>query len=67
MKVSTPFGRHPFQFRYVEVKDGELSVIGTVVGLESGLVLERRELAIAAGLVAAAAAITIGRRRAKAR
>jgi hypothetical protein len=63
VKASTPFGRHPFRFAYVEVEGGELAVMGTVAGLPSGVVFERRDLAIAAGLVAVGAAVAIRRRR----
>jgi hypothetical protein len=65
MKMSTPFGRHPFRFERVEFEHGELAVTGTVAGLPAGVVFERRDLAVAAGLVAVGMLVAVRRGRAR--
>ena len=67
MKVTTPFGRFPFEFRRVEVRDGEVTVMGGFAGVESGVVFERRDLAVAAGMVMAGTAAVLVRRRGRIR
>jgi hypothetical protein len=63
MKTISPFGRQPFRFGYVEVERGEVAVMGTVAGVPSGLVFERRDLAVAAGLLAVGIAAVGSRKR----
>lgn len=60
MKVGTPFGEYPFVYRRVEWRDGEVAMIGTVAGIESGIVFDREDalrVAKALGAVAALAAL----------
>ncbi|HEX3240760.1 MAG TPA: hypothetical protein VHR18_11590 [Solirubrobacterales bacterium] len=45
MKISTPLGEYPFEFRRVERRDGGLAVVGTVAGLESTVLFDRDDLA----------------------
>jgi hypothetical protein len=67
VKLSTPFGNVPFDFRRVELKDGEVTVTVSFAGLESGVVFERRDLAIAAGLVTVGTVAVAVRRRGRGR
>jgi hypothetical protein len=67
VKVTTPFGRFPFEFRRVELKDGEVTVVGGFAGVESGVVFERRDLAVAAGVVVVGTAAMVVRRRGRIR
>jgi hypothetical protein len=63
VKVGTPLGDYPFEFRRVERREGGVAIVGTVAGLESSVVLGRGELARLAGLVAlpVAASFALGR------
>jgi hypothetical protein len=67
VKVTTPFGRFPFEFRRVELKDGEVTVMGSFAGIDAGVVFERRELVVAAGLVVVGTAAAVVRRRGRIR
>jgi hypothetical protein len=40
VKVGTPFGEYPFEYRRVERRPEGLAVIGTVAGIESTVVLD---------------------------
>jgi hypothetical protein len=60
MKVGTPLGEYPFQFRRVERRPDGIAIVGLVAGLESSLVLTGEDLSstlkrvgpvIAAGLL----------------
>ena len=44
MKVGTPLGEYPFEFRRVERRSGSIAVVGIVAGLESSVVLDRDDL-----------------------
>jgi hypothetical protein len=52
MRVGTPLGDYPFEFRRVEPRDGGLAVIGTLAGFESAVVLGRGDLLRVAAAVA---------------
>jgi hypothetical protein len=62
VKVNTPLGEYPFEFRRIEWRGPTLVIGGTVAGLESSVVLGREDLTAALkklapplGLVALAA------------
>jgi hypothetical protein len=70
MKVKTPLGEYPFEFRGVERRGRTLLISGTVAGLESSVVLDRgdlvavvRPLLVPLGVVALAAAAVSRARR----
>ncbi|HVX31658.1 MAG TPA: hypothetical protein VHA80_00830 [Solirubrobacterales bacterium] len=44
MRVGTPLGEYPFEFRRVERRGDSIAIVGTVAGLESSLVVDRRDL-----------------------
>jgi hypothetical protein len=59
MKVGTPFGEYPFEYRRVERRPGGIAVVGTVAGIESTVVFDgddarraAKALAIPIGTVA---------------
>lgn len=54
MKVNTPLGEYPFEFRGIERRGGTLVISGTVAGLESSAVLGEEDLAAVAKVVAPA-------------
>jgi hypothetical protein len=45
VKVGTPLGEYPFEFRRLERRGGGLAVVGIVAGLESSLLVDREDLA----------------------
>jgi hypothetical protein len=45
MKVGTPLGEYPFEFRRIERRPGGLAIVGIVAGLESSVVLGREDVA----------------------
>jgi hypothetical protein len=45
MKVGTPFGEFPFEFRRVERREGGVAIVGIVAGLESSVVAGPEDLA----------------------
>jgi hypothetical protein len=51
VKVGTPLGEYPFQFRRVERVEGGLAVTGLVAGMRSSVVLEPSDLRTAAKLL----------------
>jgi hypothetical protein len=61
VKVGTPFGEYPFEFRRLERRDGAVAVIGTVAGLESSVVFGREDLVRATKVLlpAAGAALVV--------
>jgi hypothetical protein len=70
MKVKTPLGEYPFEFRGVERRGRTLLISGTVAGLESSVVLDRgdlvsvvRPLVVPLGVAALAAAAVSRARR----
>lgn len=68
MRVGTPLGEYPFEFRRVERRDGGLAIVGTVAGLESTVVLGPDDLAgllkrVALPLAAAAFLVAYARSR----
>jgi hypothetical protein len=60
MKVISPFGEYPFQFRRLERRGATVVVLGTVAGVESGIVLDAADLRAAAKLAAVATALGAG-------
>jgi hypothetical protein len=54
VKVNTPLGEYPFEFRGVERRGATVVISGTVAGLQSSAVLDRTDLAAAAKKVAPA-------------
>lgn len=41
MRVGTPFGEYPFEYRRVERRRDGIAVVGTVAGIESTVVLDK--------------------------
>jgi hypothetical protein len=62
MKVGTPFGEFPFEYRRVERRGGEIVVVGSVAGLESTVVFGRGDFARAGQVAAGVAALALARR-----
>jgi hypothetical protein len=67
MKVQTPLGEYPFEFRRLERREDGLAVIGLVAGLESGVVLGREDVCwalrrLGPALVVAGAVLYLRRR-----
>ncbi len=52
MKVETPFGAFPFQFRRVERRGRSIAVVGTPAGLETSVIVGLDDLHLVANLVA---------------
>jgi hypothetical protein len=44
VKVGTPLGTYPFEFRRIERREGGIAVVGLVAGLESSVVVEPAHL-----------------------
>jgi hypothetical protein len=65
MRVGTPFGEFPFEYRRVERRPDGLAVVGTVAGLESTVVFDkddaRRAAVVLATPVAAVALVVLAR------
>ncbi len=60
MKVGTPFGDYPFEYRRTERRPGgEVAVIGTVAGIESSVVFDRDDALRAGKALGAAAALLV--------
>ena len=62
MKVATPFGEFPFEYRRVERRGDGIAVVGLVAGLESRVVFDKddaRRAAIALAVPAAAASLLL--------
>ena len=60
MRVGTPFGEYPFQYRRVERRPNGIAVVGTVAGIESTVVFgkdDARRAAVALAVPVAAAAL----------
>jgi hypothetical protein len=68
MKVGTPFGEYPFEYRRVERRPGGIAVVGTVAGIESTVVFDRDDAKRAAKIFAvpiAAVALILAARGAR--
>ena len=65
MRVGTPFGEYPFEYRRVERRPDGVAIVGTVAGIESTVVLGRDDAVSAAKAlavpVAAAALLLLAR------
>jgi hypothetical protein len=62
MRVGTPFGEYPFEYRRVERRPDGIAIVGTVAGIESTVVLGRDDAmraAKAAAVPAAAVALLL--------
>ena len=59
MKVGTPFGEFPFEYRRVERRDDGVAIIGTVAGLESSVVFGQDDALRAAKLLAVPAGLAL--------
>jgi hypothetical protein len=60
MRVVSPLGDFPFAFERVERRDGGVDVVGNLVGLESRLHLDEKDLRSAARLVVPPLAVLLG-------
>jgi hypothetical protein len=70
MKVGTPLGEYPFEFRRLERREGGFAVVGTVAGLESSVAIGGEDLLflarkLALPLAAGALFLAYSRRRAE--
>jgi len=68
MKVGTPFGEYPFEYRRVERRADGVAIVGTVAGIESTVVLGKDDVLRAAkalAVPAAAAALLLVARAAR--
>jgi CBS-domain-containing membrane protein len=52
MKVGTPFGEYPFEYRRVERRPDGIAIVGTVAGIESTVVLGKDDARRAAKALA---------------
>jgi hypothetical protein len=57
VKVNTPLGEYPFEFRGIERRGPTIVISGTVAGLESSAVLGRDDLVAAVKALAPALAL----------
>jgi hypothetical protein len=57
VKVGTPFGEFPFEYRRVERRADGLAIVGQVAGVESAVVFDRADGLRAAKLLAVPAAV----------
>jgi hypothetical protein len=67
MRVGTPFGEYPFQYRRLERRPDGLAIVGTVAGIESTVVFDKDDARRAAAALAVPAAalslLLLARRR----
>lgn len=66
MKVATPFGEFPFEFRRLERRNASLVVVGILGGFETSVIVESadlRRIARGVAIPAVAAALLIAYRR----
>lgn len=54
MKVGTPLGEYPFEFRRLERRGGAVAVVGLVAGLESSVSVDADDLKVLARKLAPA-------------
>ena len=62
MRVGTPFGEYPFQYRGLERRPDGLAIVGTVAGVESSVVFDKddaRRAAVALAVPAAALSLVL--------
>jgi len=52
MRVGTPFGEYPFEYRRVERRPDGVAIVGTVAGIESTVVLGKDDALHAAKALA---------------
>ncbi|MBS1861113.1 MAG: hypothetical protein JSS68_05310 [Actinobacteria bacterium] len=57
MKVGTPFGEFPFEYRRVERRPGGVAIVGSVAGLDSSVVFDSGDARRAAKVLAVPAAV----------
>jgi hypothetical protein len=57
VRVGTPFGEYPFEYRRVERRSDGIAVVGTVAGIESTVVLDKDDAVRAAKALAVPAAV----------
>lgn len=57
MKVGTPFGEFPFEYRGVERREDGVAIVGKVAGLDSSVVFDRTDARRAAKVLAVPAAV----------
>jgi hypothetical protein len=58
VKVDTPIGDYPFEFRRIERRGDGMAIVGLIAGLKSDLVLDRDEVLVAGGVFLAV--LTVG-------
>jgi hypothetical protein len=66
VKVDTPLGTYPFEYRGIERRDGGIAIVGLVAGLKSSVVLDADDLGTVMrrlGLPLGAAAALLALRR----
>jgi hypothetical protein len=68
MRVATPLGEYPFQYRRLERRPEGVAIVGLVAGLEASMVFTTEDLTrllkrLAPLVVAAALAVDLRRRR----
>lgn len=56
MKVDSPLGAYPVEFRRIEHRGDGVAIVALVAGLKSDVVIERRELLAATGALLGAMA-----------
>jgi hypothetical protein len=44
MRVGTPFGEYPVEFKRIERREGAIVIVAGMAGLESTVVLDREDL-----------------------
>ncbi|MBS1892808.1 MAG: hypothetical protein JST59_16040 [Actinobacteria bacterium] len=59
MRVGTPFGEYPFQYRRLERRPDGLAIVGTVAGIESTVVLDKDDAKRAAVALAVPAGLAV--------
>ena len=59
MKVGTPFGEFPFEYRRVERRAGGIAIVGKVAGLDSSVVFDQDDARRAVKVLAVPAAIAL--------
>jgi hypothetical protein len=67
VRVGTPFGEFPFEYRRVERVEDGIAIVGQVAGVDSRVVLDKSDARVAAKAlavpVAAAALLLLARSR----
>jgi hypothetical protein len=68
VKVGTPLGEYPFEFRRVERRGNSIAIVGIVAGLESSVVFGAEDVRVLAGrltLLIGAVALIFAYRRSR--